>query len=51
MGAAGRAVSPPASDTMVEIIRADTGNYRSLWPPVTEELIKQVQHDALIRTV
>jgi hypothetical protein len=33
-------------DKMVEVIRADGGNYRNVWPPATEELIKQVQEAA-----
>ncbi|MGW2661814.1 hypothetical protein ACWCW7_12695 [Nocardia tengchongensis] len=27
------------------------GNYRNVWPPATEELIKQVQQDAWTRQV
>jgi NAD(P)-dependent dehydrogenase (short-subunit alcohol dehydrogenase family) len=38
-------------DKMVEIIGADGGKYRNVWPPATEELIKQVQDDAWTRTV
>jgi NAD(P)-dependent dehydrogenase (short-subunit alcohol dehydrogenase family) len=33
-------------DKMVEVIGADGGNYRNVWPPATEELIKQVQEAA-----
>jgi NAD(P)-dependent dehydrogenase (short-subunit alcohol dehydrogenase family) len=33
-------------DKMVEVIGADGGNYRNVWPPSTEELIKQVQEAA-----
>ncbi|MEV6171620.1 SDR family oxidoreductase [Streptomyces sp. NPDC051954] len=38
-------------DKMVEIIGADAGKYRNVWPPATEELIKRVQHDAWTRNV
>jgi hypothetical protein len=31
---------------MVEVIGADGGKYRNVWPPATEELIKQVQEAA-----
>jgi NAD(P)-dependent dehydrogenase (short-subunit alcohol dehydrogenase family) len=33
-------------DKMVEVISADDGRYRNVWPPSTEELIKQVQEAA-----
>jgi NAD(P)-dependent dehydrogenase (short-subunit alcohol dehydrogenase family) len=33
-------------DKMVEVIGADGGNYRNVWPLATEELIKQVQEVA-----
>jgi NAD(P)-dependent dehydrogenase (short-subunit alcohol dehydrogenase family) len=33
-------------DKMVEVIGADGGNYRNVWPPATEELIKRVQEAA-----
>ena len=33
-------------DKMVEVIGADDGKYRNVWPPSTEELIKQVQQAA-----
>lgn len=36
---------------MVEVIGADGGRYRTVWPPATEELCKQVQQDAWTRTV
>ncbi|NUK01081.1 SDR family oxidoreductase [Streptomyces lunaelactis] len=38
-------------DKMVEIIGAEHGAYRNVWPPATEELIKQVQEAAWSRTV
>ncbi|KJK55009.1 SDR family oxidoreductase [Saccharothrix sp. ST-888] len=38
-------------DKMVEIIGAEHGKYRNVWPPATEELIKQVQESAWTRTV
>ncbi|MEV0624143.1 SDR family oxidoreductase [Nonomuraea sp. NPDC050404] len=38
-------------DKMVEIIGAEHGAYRNVWPPATEELIKQVQEAAWTRTV
>jgi NAD(P)-dependent dehydrogenase (short-subunit alcohol dehydrogenase family) len=38
-------------DKMVEIIGADHGNYRNVWPPATEQLVKQVQEAAWTRTV
>ncbi|MFE3059482.1 SDR family NAD(P)-dependent oxidoreductase [Nocardia sp. NPDC059239] len=38
-------------DKMIEVIGADEGNYRNVWPPATEELIKQVQQDAWTRQV
>ncbi|MBU3062349.1 hypothetical protein KO481_12530 [Nocardia sp. NEAU-G5] len=38
-------------DKMIEVIGADKGNYRNVWPPATEELIKQVQQDAWTRQV
>ncbi|WP_030158110.1 SDR family oxidoreductase [Streptomyces sp. NRRL S-244] len=38
-------------DKMVEIIGAEHGKYRNVWPPATEELIKQVQEAAWTRTV
>ena len=33
-------------DKMVEVIGAYDGRYRNVWPPSTEELIKQVQEAA-----
>jgi NAD(P)-dependent dehydrogenase (short-subunit alcohol dehydrogenase family) len=33
-------------DKMVEVIGADDGKYRNVWPPSTEELIKHVQQAA-----
>jgi len=33
-------------DKMVEVIGADDGLYRNVWPPSTETLIKQVQERA-----
>ncbi|MFD3925636.1 SDR family oxidoreductase [Streptomyces sp. NPDC058614] len=33
-------------DKMVEVIDAEDGNYRNVWPPATEELIKQIQNNA-----
>lgn len=33
-------------DKMVEVIGAEGGKYRTVWPPSTEELIKQVQEAA-----
>ncbi|MFF3074227.1 hypothetical protein ACFVSN_40485 [Kitasatospora sp. NPDC057904] len=38
-------------DKMVEIIGAEHGKYRNVWPPATEELIKRVQATAWTRTV
>ncbi|MEY9894465.1 NAD(P)-dependent dehydrogenase (short-subunit alcohol dehydrogenase family) [Catenulispora sp. MAP5-51] len=38
-------------DKMVEIIGAEHGAYRNVWPPATEELVKQVQEAAWTRTV
>lgn len=38
-------------EKMVEVIGADDGKYRNVWPPATEELIKQVQEDAWTRPV
>ena len=38
-------------DKMVEVIGADGGKYRNVWPPATEELIKQVQEAAWTRPV
>jgi NAD(P)-dependent dehydrogenase (short-subunit alcohol dehydrogenase family) len=38
-------------DKMVEVIGADEGKYRTVWPPATEDLIKQVQAAAWARTV
>jgi NAD(P)-dependent dehydrogenase (short-subunit alcohol dehydrogenase family) len=38
-------------DKMVEVIGADDGKYRNVWPPATEELIKQVQESAWTRPV
>jgi NAD(P)-dependent dehydrogenase (short-subunit alcohol dehydrogenase family) len=38
-------------DKMVEVIGADDGKYRNVWPPATEELIKQVQATAWTRPV
>jgi NAD(P)-dependent dehydrogenase (short-subunit alcohol dehydrogenase family) len=38
-------------DKMVEIIGAEHGSYRNVWPSATEELIKQVQEAAWTRTV
>ncbi|WP_042433978.1 SDR family oxidoreductase [Streptacidiphilus anmyonensis] len=38
-------------DKMVEIIGAEHGKYRNVWPPATEELIKQVQETAWTRAV
>jgi NAD(P)-dependent dehydrogenase (short-subunit alcohol dehydrogenase family) len=36
---------------MVEVIAADGGKYRTVWPPATEELCKQVQQADWTRTV
>ena len=36
---------------MVEVIGADDGKYRNVWPPATEELIRHVQQDAWNRPV
>ncbi|MEV6734145.1 MULTISPECIES: hypothetical protein [unclassified Streptomyces] len=36
-------------DKMVEIIGAEHGKYRTVWPPATEELIKEVQEAAWTR--
>jgi NAD(P)-dependent dehydrogenase (short-subunit alcohol dehydrogenase family) len=36
---------------MVEVIGADGGKYRNVWPPATEELCKQIQQDAWTRKV
>ena len=36
---------------MVEVIAADDGQYRNVWPPATKELIKQVGQDAWTRKV
>ncbi|WP_406451286.1 SDR family oxidoreductase [Streptomyces sp. NBC_01622] len=33
-------------DKMVEVIGAEDGKYRNVWPPATEELIKQIQDNA-----
>ena len=33
-------------DKMVEVIGAEDGKYRNVWPPLTEELIKQVEESA-----
>ncbi|TXS43870.1 SDR family oxidoreductase [Streptomyces sp. uw30] len=33
-------------DQMVAVIAAEDGKYRNVWPPATEELIKQVQNNA-----
>ena len=38
-------------DKMVEVIAADDGKYRNVWPPATEELIKRVQESAWTRPV
>ncbi|GAF48341.1 SDR family oxidoreductase [Rhodococcus wratislaviensis] len=38
-------------DKMVEIIGAEHGKYRNVWPPATEELIKEAQDAAWIRKV
>ena len=38
-------------DKMVEVIGAEDGMYRNVWPPATEELIKQVQAAAWTRQV
>lgn len=38
-------------DKMVEIIGAEHGKYRNVWPPATEELIKRVQETVWTRTV
>jgi NAD(P)-dependent dehydrogenase (short-subunit alcohol dehydrogenase family) len=38
-------------DKMVEVIGAEHGKYRNVWPPATAELIKQVQEAAWTRTV
>jgi NAD(P)-dependent dehydrogenase (short-subunit alcohol dehydrogenase family) len=34
---------------MTEVIGADDGRYRTVWPPAIEDLIKQVQQDAWTR--
>ena len=34
---------------MTEVISADDGTYRNVWPPAIEDLIKQVQQDAWTR--
>ncbi|MER5791785.1 SDR family oxidoreductase [Streptomyces sp. NPDC001980] len=38
-------------DKMVEIIGAEQGKYRNVWPPETEKLIKEVQEAAWTRKV
>ncbi|MER5932433.1 SDR family oxidoreductase [Streptomyces sp. NPDC002054] len=38
-------------DKMVEIVGAEQGKYRNVWPPATEELIKEVQEAAWTRKV
>ena len=38
-------------ERMVAFISADDGNYRNVWPPSIEELIKQVQESAWTRPV
>jgi len=38
-------------EKMVAVISADDGNYRNVWPPSIEELIKQVQESAWTRPV
>ena len=38
-------------DKMVEVISADDGKYRNVWPPSIEDLIKQVQEGAWSRAV
>jgi hypothetical protein len=38
-------------DNMVEVIGAEDGMYRNVWPPATEELINQVQAAAWTRPV
>ncbi|MFF4444133.1 SDR family NAD(P)-dependent oxidoreductase [Streptomyces sp. NPDC001502] len=38
-------------DRMVEIIGAEQGKYRNVWPPATEELIREVQEAAWTREV
>ncbi|MEU1630513.1 SDR family oxidoreductase [Streptomyces sp. NPDC020096] len=38
-------------DKMVEIIGTEQGKYRNVWPPATEELIKEVQEAAWTRKV
>jgi hypothetical protein len=36
-------------DKMVEVIGADDGRYRTVWPPAIEDLVKQVQATAWTR--
>jgi hypothetical protein len=38
-------------DKMVSVIGADDGNYRNVWPPTVEDLIKQTQATAWTRPV
>lgn len=38
-------------DKMVEVIGADDGRYRNVWPPATADLIKQVQTESWTRPV
>jgi NAD(P)-dependent dehydrogenase (short-subunit alcohol dehydrogenase family) len=38
-------------DKMVEVIGADDGKYRNMWPPSWEELVKRSQEDAWTRPV
>jgi hypothetical protein len=38
-------------DKMVSVIGADDGKYRNVWPPVIEDLVKQVQETAWTRPV
>ena len=33
-------------DKMVEVVSADEGLYRNVWPPAIETLIKQIQERA-----
>ena len=41
----------PMVDRMVEIIGADDGNYRNVWPPAVETRVKQAQEAAWTRQV
>ncbi|MGW1498351.1 hypothetical protein ACWCQW_07185 [Streptomyces mirabilis] len=39
------------TDRMVSVIGGEDGTYRNVWPPATEDLVKQAQEGAWTRKI